>query len=165
MEKLKDLKLEAGRDEKVGRGGRKNLRFRAQGEDTTIYEKFRKVERKNNKEDVAFIIKCLNKHFIFFSLMEDVHAIEYLIDNLFYCEIKAGDVIIKQGDNASSFFILHTGKIEVQVNGIAKKELKPGEGLGELALLYNAERSASCKALENCTLWGIDRTTFRKIVE
>ena len=43
--------------------------------------------------------------------------------------------------------------------------MKSGEGFGELALLYNAKRSASIKALENCSLWGIDRNTFRKAVE
>jgi len=53
----------------------------------------------------------------------------------------------------------------VSVKGNVKKDIVPGEGFGELALLYNAPRSASCKALQNCLLWGIDRATFRRIVE
>lgn len=40
-----------------------------------------------------------------------------------------------------------------------------GEGFGELALLYSAPRSASIKAKEPSFLWGIDRVTFRKVVE
>ena len=55
--------------------------------------------------------------------------------------------------------------MEVIVNGKVKRELKQGDGFGELALLYNAPRSASVKALEKCQLWGIDRNTFRKAVE
>lgn len=51
------------------------------------------------------------------------------------------------------------------VNGESKREILPEEGFGELALLYNAPRSASCIALTRCTLWGIDRKTFRKAVE
>mgnify|MGYP001807337162 CR=1 FL=1 len=47
----------------------------------------------------------------------------------------------------------------------AKRELKTGDGFGELALLYNAPRSASVKCFENCNLWGIDRNTFRRAVE
>ena len=39
------------------------------------------------------------------------------------------------------------------------------EGFGELALLYNAPRSASVKSLESCFMWGIDRKTFRRGVE
>ena len=35
----------------------------------------------------------------------------------------------------------------------------------ELALLYNAPRSASVKCFEQCSLWGIDRNTFRRAVE
>lgn len=57
------------------------------------------------------------------------------------------------------------GKIQVQVNKVPKKELVTGNGFGELALLYSAPRSATCVALEECFLWGIDRHTFRKTVE
>lgn len=46
-----------------------------------------------------------------------------------------------------------------------KKQLRVGDGFGELALLYKAPRSVSVKAGENCNLWGIDRGTFRKAVE
>lgn len=51
------------------------------------------------------------------------------------------------------------------VDNVPRKELTPGNGFGELALLYNAPRSATCMAVEECFLWGIDRHTFRKSVE
>ena len=51
------------------------------------------------------------------------------------------------------------------VNNKVKRDLKPGDGFGELALLYNAPRSASVRAIDNCNLWGIDRNNFRKAVE
>lgn len=53
-----------------------------------------------------------------------------------------------QGDNATSFFILERGNMEVIVNEKTKRELKAGDGFGELALLYNAPRSAAVRALE-----------------
>jgi len=40
------------------------------------------------------------------------------------------------------------------------KEYQPGEGFGELALLYNAPRTASIKALETSYLWALNRITF-----
>jgi len=46
-----------------------------------------------------------------------------------------------------------------------KRLISVGEGFGELALLYSAPRSASIKAKEISYLWGIDRATFRKVVE
>lgn len=71
---------------------------------------------------------------------------------------------MKQGDDASSFFVLQKGRIAVFINGEMKREIKPQEGFGELALLYNAPRSASLKAQVDCTLWGIDRGTFKKVI-
>jgi len=38
--------------------------------------------------------------------------------------------------------------------------MKPGDGFGELALLYNSKRTASIRATESCSLWGIDRNKF-----
>lgn len=62
----------------------------------------------------------------------------------------------------------------MSINGQLKKQLQSGNGLGELALLYDAPRlryilnlyrSATCTAIDDCFLWGIDRSTFRKTVE
>lgn len=71
---------------------------------------------------------------------------------------------MKQNDMASSFFIIHEGKLVVQINGVAKRCIEPGEGFGQLALLYSAPRSASIKALKQSSLWFIDRETFRSAV-
>lgn len=46
-----------------------------------------------------------------------------------------------------------------------KRELKREDGFGELALLYNSARSSTVKAVENSTLWFIDRLKFRRAVE
>lgn len=67
---------------------------------------------------------------------------------MFYCEVGGGQHIFMQGDNATSFFILERGNMEVIVNEKTKRELKAGDGFGELALLYNAPRSAAVRALE-----------------
>ena len=84
---------------------------------------------------------------------------------MFYCEVGPNEYIFKQGDSASSYFILERGSLEVIVNDKFVRDLKSGEGFGELALLYNAPRSASVRTTETCYLWGIDRHTFRKAVE
>jgi len=90
---------------------------------------------------------------------------ENIVKKMFYCEVPLNDFIFKQSENATSFFILERGSMEVIVNDKSKRELKAGDGFGELALLYNAPRSASVKALDHCNLWGIDRNTFRRAVE
>ena len=40
-----------------------------------------------------------------------------------------------------------------------------GESFGELALMYNAPRAASIKCSVQGTLFGLDRQTFKHIVE
>ena len=54
---------------------------------------------------------------------------------------------MKQGDKASCFFIVHEGKMNVEVDGQIRQKLTPADGgFGELALLYNTQRSASIRA-------------------
>lgn len=53
----------------------------------------------------------------------------------------------------------------MNINEQDKSILGPGRPFGELALLYNAPRSASILALEESYLWGIDGYTFRQIVQ
>lgn len=64
----------------------------------------------------------------------------------------------------SSNLNLDKGKMEVIIHEQSKKYLHPGDGFGELALLYNAPRSATCRAIDDCYLWAINRATFKKAV-
>ncbi|CAK80945.1 unnamed protein product (macronuclear) [Paramecium tetraurelia] len=128
-----------------------------------IYETYVECHKQHQRSDIVFIVMCLKLHFVF-SFLNDAQ-LNHLASQMFYCKLSKGQSIIKQGDGANAFFILEKGKIQVTINGEAKKQLISGNGLGELALLYDAPRSATCTALEECYLWGIDRTTFRKTVE
>ncbi len=45
------------------------------------------------------------------------------------------------------------------------RDLYPGDTFGELALMYNSQRSATIVAKTNCKLWGLDRKTFNFLVK
>jgi len=46
------------------------------------------------------------------------------------------------------------------------KEYQPGEGFGELALLYNAPRAATIVVnSDGCELWSLERMTFNSIIK
>lgn len=45
------------------------------------------------------------------------------------------------------------------------KTYEPGEAFGELALLYNAPRAATIKAVDDCVCFALDRETFNHIVK
>ncbi|KRX10479.1 Protein kinase-like domain [Pseudocohnilembus persalinus] len=84
---------------------------------------------------------------------------------MFYCKVEKDQYLMKEGDQGSCFFIVEQGKVQIIVGDQIKKEIMPGTGLGEFALLYKAERSASIKALEDCYFWGIERYEFKNTID
>jgi CRP-like cAMP-binding protein len=80
-------------------------------------------------------------------------------------EIEQNNFIFKQGTIGNYFYILKSGSAELLVNHQLIKILKKGESFGELALLHDAPRSGSIKAITDCLLWTLERKNFRKIVE
>jgi len=85
---------------------------------------------------------------------------------------KPDDILMTQGAEGDCFFVLESGKTDVivDIEGTPTKVAeKDGEGeanfVGELALLYNAPRSATIKATTEVTSWSLDRTTFKTIMQ
>ena len=80
----------------------------------------------------------------------------------------AGDKIIVQGDIGDVFYLLEEGSVDVHVKkGNHENKVhtySPGDAFGELALMYNAPRAATCIAATNCRLWSLDRISFKVIV-
>ena len=96
-----------------------------------------------------------------------------IIDAIVPVSKKQGDVIIKQGDEGDSFYVLEKGALTcsklLKPSDDAEtflKEYAPGESFGELALLYNAPRAATivCKSAA-ADLWSLDRNTFNHILK
>ncbi|XP_066259667.1 cGMP-dependent protein kinase 1 isoform X1 [Euwallacea similis] len=56
------------------------------------------------------------------------------------------------------------GCVEVSREDKFLSTLTPGKVLGELAILYNCQRTASIKAATNCKLWAIERQCFQTIM-
>lgn len=81
----------------------------------------------------------------------------------------AGDNIIQQGDSGDVFYLLEDGLVDVSitVKGHESKQVHTyhsGDSFGELAIMYNAPRAATCTAQIPCKLWALDRNSFRVIV-
>lgn len=92
-----------------------------------------------------------------------------VIDAMFEHKVKAGENLIKQGDEGDYFYVVETGLYHALINipdGSTKKVAEyDGQGnFGELALLYNQPRAATIQAQTAGSLWAMDRQTFRKIV-
>src|SRR5690242_4406321 len=83
---------------------------------------------------------------------------------------KAGDVIIKQGDEGDFFYIVTTGKCvvtrETPTNkaGINLAELVTGDGFGEEALISDAKRNATITMLTDGSLVRLAKEDFKKLL-
>lgn len=55
--------------------------------------------------------------------------------------------------------------MEIIINEKSVRVLGVGSYFGEIALLYNATRSASIKTQSDCGFWSLDRSTFKKTIE
>ena len=60
-------------------------------------------------------------------------------------------------------FILQSGVMVVERDGVEVDQINPGQQVGELALLYNEARSATVRTKTNCVLWSLDRETFQTV--
>jgi MFS family permease len=72
----------------------------------------------------------------------------------------AGDVVFSQGDAGDHYWIIQSGRVEVQIDGERRRELGPGEGFGEIALLRDVPRTATVTAIEPLELMGVARDDF-----
>ena len=59
---------------------------------------------------------------------------------------KAGDMIVKEGDEGVGFFLINSGEVEVARGGAHLATLRAGQFFGEMALFDNYRRSATVTA-------------------
>ncbi|CAK55705.1 unnamed protein product (macronuclear) [Paramecium tetraurelia] len=128
-----------------------------------IYENVQKQEKLKSPFDYQLLLNVFANSFIFGQMQPEDKV--KVIESMFYCTVHDGEMVFKQGDKASSYFLIERGQCQIIINNEVKKTLKQGEAFGELALLYNAPRSASVKAVGDCAFWAIDRNTVRKAIE
>ena len=124
-----------------------------------LAEEFETVKYPKTASDVEFIDKALEDNFIFASLTDQERSM--LIDAMELFEVPVGTVIIKQGTTGDFFYVLWEGTVSFLVDKKHVGSIGPGGSFGELALLYNCPRGASCLAESNCKLWRVDQKTFR----
>lgn len=85
-------------------------------------------------------------------------------------DAKAGDVIIKQGDEGDYFYVIVKGKClvtrETPLNkaGIKLAELGMGDTFGEEALIADAKRNANITMLTDGALMRLAKDDFRKLL-
>jgi cGMP-dependent protein kinase len=78
---------------------------------------------------------------------------------------RTGENIINQGDNGSSFYIVKSGKIDIQVKGNYIRTLNENEFFGERSLFINEPRSATAIAKGLVEVYVLEKENFKNILE
>ncbi|AAW41057.1 hypothetical protein CNBA5350 [Cryptococcus deneoformans B-3501A] len=131
-----------------------------------------------SEEQLARIRQAIKPNFLFRNLDDEQEA--DVLAAMKEVKMDAGEVVIEQGAAGDFFYIVENGRLDVFVNkegqvldlekgdrqGLGKKvaECSEGSSFGELALMHNAPRAASIISLTPCTLWALDRVSFRTIL-
>lgn len=131
---------------------------------------FEAPEYEKTPEQEEKLTKSLSRSFMFAALSGD--DLPVVIKAFAEHPVKAGDTVITQGTAVDSIgpalFVLESGKLSVYKDGSEEavtQYTEAGQYFGELALLYNAPRAATVKAVEDSVLWSLDRDTFTYLVK
>ena len=129
----------------------------------------RRASRQNVKKSIQvkkLIANAVENNVLFSSLDSD--QINEIVNVMWSMDVKKGTSIIKQGESGDNFYVVEKGIFNIYVIKDSNEKLVAqrgiGESFGELALMYNAVRSATVKAKTDCKVWAVERYMFRKIL-
>lgn len=112
-------------------------------------------------------IKLLQRMPVFGAVNEDTLA--FILERTRSFEVPAGEYFFREGAEAVSFMVLEAGAVEIlrvhDGEQIRLAELGPGDCFGEMALLECRNRSASVRALEDCSALEIKLEILHALYE
>ncbi|MCB1562096.1 MAG: cyclic nucleotide-binding domain-containing protein [Alphaproteobacteria bacterium] len=80
--------------------------------------------------------------------------------------IPAGTLVVRQGEDGSSAYLIQSGKVRVYTEHDDKEVelaiLDMGQIFGEMALIFDEPRTATVKTIEDCNLIIITRQTLKQ---
>lgn len=76
-----------------------------------------------------------------------------------------GDVIFREGDKADKMYVVLSGELEVQLQGMVIDTIAQGGTFGEMALIDGSPRSATVVAKTGCEVAAINEKTFLFLVD
>jgi MFS family permease len=89
-----------------------------------------------------------------------VTAIERLAGLLVPVRGEPGEELVAQGAVGDRFYVVVSGEVDVTRDGMHVARLGPGDYFGEIALMHDVPRTASCSAGRDAELLTLDRDVF-----
>jgi signal transduction histidine kinase len=114
----------------------------------------------------ALMLDELRKIPLFADLSEE--DLEQLYQMAETVSVPAGELVLQEGDQGDSLFVVLSGELEVTKRQGSQDVLlalyKPGQFFGEMALLEQAPRSASVRTLQESRLLVVSQVAFQTLL-
>ena len=134
----------------------------------SIFIHEREEELDNKEQKLRHLTSSLRNIYLFAELESDeLRMIARSLNELYFAE---KELVIKEGDQDDSFFVIDQGEVEVFITSAHMNKkvltvLKEGDFFGEMALLTGEKRSASVRALTDVRVYELKKEGFRKVLE
>ena len=138
------------------------------GRETEVNVSEVEVNDTTDEEDTDWMIKILQSELFSRLPTANIHTLFALLEPL---ELKAGDVVIQQGDPGEHFYIVQEGRCQMSRKPRAgSKDIKlavmgPGESFGEESLFTNTNRSASVTMLTDGIVMQLSKDDFYELIK
>ena len=86
-------------------------------------------------------------------------------DQLTKVHLPAGNTLFDEGDVGDAVYVVYEGTLSLQAEGVQLLVRKPGECVGEFALIDDEPRSAAAVADTDMVLYKWDRKSFQEIAQ
>ena len=80
-------------------------------------------------------------------------------------DVKAGEVLMKEGDRATSFLIVVDGNLVISREGQSVASVGPGDVVGEMAILMERPRNATVTAATPALVLVGERRSFEALLD
>lgn len=107
------------------------------------------------------ILDFLRSTKLFHSL--DDAFLHRVAENCALCEVRRGDFVYQQGEDAESFYTVMHGRLGVWSGRRRVAEVRPGESVGEVALLKEGLRATTVRAERDSRLLKLERSRFEDL--
>eukprot|EP00586_Coscinodiscus_wailesii_P001764 CAMPEP_0172492228 /NCGR_PEP_ID=MMETSP1066-20121228/23288_1 /TAXON_ID=671091 /ORGANISM="Coscinodiscus wailesii, Strain CCMP2513" /LENGTH=749 /DNA_ID=CAMNT_0013261719 /DNA_START=114 /DNA_END=2363 /DNA_ORIENTATION=+ len=112
--------------------------------------------------DALFLEESLSNNVICDFLTDD--DVQTMINAMQKQTYASGEVIIEVDTKGDYFYVIESGSIRIIRRDLSELSLSSGAAFGELALLYNCPRNATCQADGEVVVWRLDRKTFQHMM-
>jgi CRP-like cAMP-binding protein len=90
--------------------------------------------------------------------------LDVLLARLAPLSVGPGEVVIRQGDSGERFYVVRSGGVDVERDGVVLAHLGAGEAFGEIALLLDVPRTATVTATETTVLLTLEAQDCRDLL-